>query len=823
MIGRALLALWVLQNGSGLPAVPPGIDPSRFLAAPLTVRAEDLLLRLEEGAGFLAAGDSPAVLVLVGRGTVSFAPPIGCEQREVEQFCGARVLEDRFETAYILAPLGELTAHLDRAPAAIPGPPPKLLLRAQSVFSEETTRSPAGGQLAHSDFLARIETRHRGRLTYLRLTSDPEDIQMLDSRGDRISLYPSRAHRDQFGFAYGDEYGLAYRVEHYDVDVAIEPTRRSIEGRATLRVHALDRLETAQLRLAPGLAVGGVRSAERGSHQFYRPERSDRLFVRFLPPLPAGGVSDIEVSYAGPLASQDLTEISSSGGGPSSRGPPPSNDSALLYSNRVWWYPQSPVRNHTSATLTVRLPPGSVALATGMPEEPTGRGASDAVRVFSFRTEMPVRYLSLLVANLVPAAESPVQDGPPTVRVLAVPSLSARAGALAPEISRIVSFFVSEMGDAPFPRLTAAFVQTPVPAGHSPAYLAIFGMPRVGDIARPADDPSYPPGEPSFLLAHEIAHQWWGQAVGWRNYREQWLSEAFAQYFAALYVRHAQGDAAFRRVLSWMDHWAKAAARHGAISVGLRAGRIAGDPRLFPAVVYDRGALALHMLRGFLGEEAFFAGLRAYYRRWKFERVGTDDFRTALEEASGTDLKPFFEYWVRKDEVPQLRWSQAQILEGDRRRVQIRVEQLGDPAAIPLSVLIEYFDRPSQRRLLRVGLPREQFLLDVEAPIRRLRLNEDLAALCEIRESSFRAGSSTLGQAPTLGATARIVRGSVAPRAEAGREEGPAGSREALRGLPETAGKVGEEGRAARRRLQNARTADLALEQVRLTLEEPPR
>ena len=68
---------------------------------------------------------------------------------------------------------------------------------------------------------------------------------------------------------------------------------------------------------------------------------------------------------------------------------------------------------------------------------------------------------------------------------------------------------------------------------------------------------------PDFFLAHELAHQWWGQAVGWRNYHEQWLSEGFAQYFAALYAQHQRGDGVFAGVLRQMRRWAMSESDQG--------------------------------------------------------------------------------------------------------------------------------------------------------------------------------------------------------------------------------------------------------------------
>ena len=132
---------------------------------------------------------------------------------------------------------------------------------------------------------------------------------------------------------------------------------------------------------------------------------------------------------------------------------------------------------------------------------------------------------------------------------------------------------------------------------------------------------------PEFYVAHEIAHQWWGQAVGWKNYHEQWLSEGFAQYFAALYARERRGDQAFRDVMRQFRRWAMDQSDQGAVYQGYRLGHIKSDGRVFRALVYNKGASVLHMLRRLMGDDAFFRGLRRYYAENRFKKAGTEDLQ----------------------------------------------------------------------------------------------------------------------------------------------------------------------------------------------------
>ena len=106
---------------------------------------------------------------------------------------------------------------------------------------------------------------------------------------------------------------------------------------------------------------------------------------------------------------------------------------------------------------------------------------------------------------------------------------------------------------------------------------------------------------PQFFMAHELAHQWWGQAVGWKNYHEQWISEGFAQYFAALYAGEMNGQAALTNVVRQMRRWALEQTDAGPIYLGYRLGHLENDSRVFRALVYNKGAAVLHMLRRLVG------------------------------------------------------------------------------------------------------------------------------------------------------------------------------------------------------------------------------
>ena len=114
-----------------------------------------------------------------------------------------------------------------------------------------------------------------------------------------------------------------------------------------------------------------------------------------------------------------------------------------------------------------------------------------------------------------------------------------------------------------------------------------------------------------------------------------------------LYAERTRSRDDFEDVLRQLrTHGGGAARAHGPVWLGYRLGHLQGDGRIFRALVYNKGALVLHMLRRLLGDEVFFQGLRRFYRESKFKKVGTGDVQRAFEAESGQPLARFFERWI---------------------------------------------------------------------------------------------------------------------------------------------------------------------------------
>src|SRR4029079_4224757 len=160
------------------------------------------------------------------------------------------------------------------------------------------------------------------------------------------------------------------------------------------------------------------------------------------------------------------------------------------------------------------------------------------------------------------------------------------------------------------------------------------------------------------VVAHETAHQWFGDAVTERDWPHLWLSEGFATYFAALWTRAARGDSAFRVQMADIRQTILADSE----SVAKRPVIDTIETNLLALLnrnSYEKGGFVLHMLRNEVGERAFFNALRAYYATFKHATATTDDLRAAMEREVKRPMSWFFDQWLRRPGFPSVtaEWS----------------------------------------------------------------------------------------------------------------------------------------------------------------------
>jgi aminopeptidase N len=233
------------------------------------------------------------------------------------------------------------------------------------------------------------------------------------------------------------------------------------------------------------------------------------------------------------------------------------------------------------------------------------------------------------------------------------------------------------------------------------------------------------------VVRHETAHQWFGDAVTERDWRHLWLSEGFASYFDDVIGAVLDGDSVLARGI------------RGSLQGYLRS-RVVDRPlvdsaaqdlmSLLNANSYNKGALLLHMLRGEIGDSAFFRGIRDYYRTYRDSSVLSEEFQRVMEGASGRDLGWFFGQWLYQPGYPQLDVDFS--VDGAAGRATMRVRQ-AQPAAwgrfrLP-RVVVRFFalDVPVGDRVFSLDPDQAEqvFVFDIDRAVTGLRIDPDTRLL----------------------------------------------------------------------------------------------
>ena len=223
------------------------------------------------------------------------------------------------------------------------------------------------------------------------------------------------------------------------------------------------------------------------------------------------------------------------------------------------------------------------------------------------------------------------------------------------------------------------------------------------------------------LIAHEVAHQWFGNSVTEGNWHHIWLSEGFATYGANLYIENTYGrDEMAKRLIS---------ERQQVLVFADRSPRPVIDTtvtdwnRLLNANSYQKGSWVLHMLRRKVGEVDFWKGLRQYYAAFKNGNALTADFQRVMEAASGMDLSRFFQQWLYQPGYPELavEWSQ----EGGLLELDVRQVQPGPAFDFPLDIKAEGPDGAELKWTVDINRSKKAVSLPCNFEPKRIWLDPD--------------------------------------------------------------------------------------------------
>lgn len=282
---------------------------------------------------------------------------------------------------------------------------------------------------------------------------------------------------------------------------------------------------------------------------------------------------------------------------------------------------------------TLHAPAGEWTLATGMLGSVTTE--ADGSRTFVWRDAQP-RSAYLYGFAIGPLRSASIVDGDDALTALSADLPEGELGAVLRHSEGMAAFFEGAAGGSlPHHRYVQLIVKGS--AAQEKSTFSIIGTDELSPLSHdPAED---------WVIAHEMAHQFWGNSVTPESWSEMWLSEGVVTFMTAAWKEHRWGRAAYDREMELAQRRVKSAIDAGYDKPLAWSGEYP-SLRLRRAIAYSRGALFMDRLRRMLGEAAFWRALRTYTATFANRTVTSRDFQRAFERSSGRNLAPLFEEWV---------------------------------------------------------------------------------------------------------------------------------------------------------------------------------
>ena len=524
----------------------------------------------------------------------------------------------------------------------------------------------------------------------------PEEVALL-SYGETDGGLWTAFHREEEykkGTASSSEDRRLIDITRHEIDGAIKGAHLAATDKITF-INLVAGTRVVPFELFGSLRVTRVQDAEGKDLSFVQESKDeDADFGVILPkPLDAGQTYQMVVQYDGSDAIRD------SGGG------------NFILIPRSTWYPGNAntlfAEDRAIFEMTFRYPKNYTFVGTGAPTAPDSREGDIAVAKWSSgQTELAVagfnygRFKKKVVTDKdsgydvefyanqeVPDELREIQNriqqledaGQKTMTTLGSISTTAMADAALADAQNATRIYNLFFGKLPYTRL--AMTQQPA-AGFGQAWPTLVYMPYLAyiDTTQRAQLLGTRGGTDTFwryVGPHEVAHQWWGHVIGWDSYRDQWMSEGFAEFSASLYVQMIRGHDKF------IDFWedlrrqitqASPATRDrkpytvGPVTQGYRLNN-GKTGAVFQRLAYPKGAYILHMLRMMMynqrdgGDARFQAMMKDFVKTYFNQPVSTEDFKSIVEKHMTKDMNAdgtgkmdwFFNQWVYGTQVPAYR------------------------------------------------------------------------------------------------------------------------------------------------------------------------
>jgi hypothetical protein len=682
-------------------------------------------------------------LLVIGKGQVKFSPSSPREKHQLELIFKKDTLQDHLEYVYVRCSneFFKRNIKIVKEKAQNSEVSTKDLNKARSLFRRFQPRSftiensLTGGLLSFlpkgEEVVFEFKAEDRGSFTYIYSPFAKEEVNLYQWEKNRIiNLYSPILDEEKKRLFIS--FSRLFEVNDYEIDIYFNPKNSYISGKARLTVESkVESLDGIKLKLHPNLEVLRINDGKKHELFYTRDKLRKFLYVYFYNMPRDEKTQTIEVFYRGKLVPEKQSEdvISSY----------QYQDTILLnqpkfqthlYTRSAYWYPAPSDEEYFTARLKIIVPPGFTCVSNGKLVERSTLESLEEVEdlekigssVFIFENKNPLKYLSFIVGKFITMDEV---SSPLPFQYFRGTEIHGFRWDLFGESMKIFNFYQKMFGVYPFEKFSIVHRFWPQGGGHSPASFIILNeRPRVVGQRRfqPNGSPVNLSRWKEYFIAHEIAHQWWGQGLSWGSYHDQWLSEGLAQFASVTYLREKYGDGAYSQIMKKFSSWTRKKSEWGAILMGSRISY--GDFEAYQAIIYNKAALVLNMLKDLVGEDVFFQALREFFERYKYSAPRSKEFFDTFEEISGADLDVFFKGWFESYRLPDVKVTHLVKKADLGYLLKLNVVQLKGTFDFPL--WIEWKENGDRvRKNVRISSAVSEFVFERERKPENIKINPD--------------------------------------------------------------------------------------------------
>jgi aminopeptidase N len=465
-----------------------------------------------------------------------------------------------------------------------------------------------------------------------------------------------------------------WRPSHYNINIALNKELTEISfARVEIDIVAVKQLSLIDLDFGD-LTTDQV-LVNNEPHKFVH--RNGRLEINLTEPARVGTNLRIAVLYHG-KPKDGLVLAPNKDGSPSAVGD--------NWPDRVHHW--IPCLDHPSAKATVSFmitaSPSYVAVANGRLKSVTKNGAAGNTWIYEEGVPIPPYCMIIAVGEF--SQREPEQSSLTPLSYLVPFSDREYSVKGFSSAGPTIQFFNDIVGPYPYEKLALIIGVTRFGGMENSSAIVFTSNLFTPNLSAPMSKAFGIPTNIENVVAHEIAHQWFGDSVTEATWADLWLSEGFASYFAGLFIQKYEGEQAFQ------DYMKKAA--DAALAFEKKTRTPIHDTetedlfKLLNANNYQKGSWVLHMLRSRLGDDVFFQGIKNYYLTHKESTASTEDLRLALEKSSGQKLSGFFKRWVYDSGHPQYELIWDWLPQQKSIKVTVTQVQTGEAFMDPIPLAI---------------------------------------------------------------------------------------------------------------------------------------